>query len=85
MADLERLQVGVDQLVLALESLAQQRFDDAKLDVEQRRKRADINDVLVQLALSRVGIFGGADSVSGMPRTSMSSRVRSCATGRVES
>ena len=58
---LSALKIGGDQLVLALEPLADQRLDGAKLDVEQRRKRADINDVLVELALPRVGIFRGAD------------------------
>src|SRR6202035_5778189 len=61
MADLERVKIGGDQLVIALEPLADQRLDGAKLNVEQRRKRADVNDVLIELALPRVGIFRGAD------------------------
>ena len=58
---LSALQVGGDQLVLALELLGDQRLDSLELNVEQRRERADINDVLVKLALPGIGIFGGAD------------------------
>ena len=50
-------QIGGDQLVLALELLAIQRLETRELDVEQRRQRADIDDVLVELALPRVGVL----------------------------
>ena len=66
-ADLERLQIGGDQLVLALELLADQRLDDLQLDVEQRRERADVDDVLVELALPRIVISGSADRGQRQP------------------
>ena len=58
---MERVLVGADQLLLALELLEEQRLDDVGLDVEQRRERAEIDDVLEQLALARVGVFAIAD------------------------
>ncbi len=44
-----------------LELLAQQLLDHRQLDVEQGGERADIDDVLEQLALPRIGVFGIAD------------------------
>ncbi len=55
-AHVERLDVGRDQLVLALELLGDQGLDRLEVHVEQRGKRADIDDVLEQLALARVGV-----------------------------
>ncbi len=60
-AHVERLDVGLDQLVLALELLADQHLDHLDVDVEQRRQGADIDDVLEQLALARVRVFAVAD------------------------
>ena len=60
-AEMQRLLVGVDQLLLALELLADQLLDLGDIHVEQRRERADIDDVLEQLALARVGVFAIAD------------------------
>ena len=60
-ADMERLKVRRDQLVLALELLADQRLDFLDVDVEQSGERADINDVLEQLALAGVGVLTVAD------------------------
>ena len=67
-------QVRLDQLVLALELLADQLLDLGRVHVEQRRQRADIDDVLEQLALARIGVGRLQISVSGMPMTVMSSR-----------
>ena len=60
-ADRQCLEIRLDQLVLALELLADQRLDDADLDVEKGGESADIDDVLEQLALARVGIFAVDD------------------------
>ena len=61
MADPQRPMVGLDQLVLALEPFRRQRLHDGEVDIEERGERADIDDVAVELALSRLGIFRGAD------------------------
>jgi len=53
--------VGVEQLFLALVLLGDQFFDFGDIHVEQRRERTDIDDVLKQLALARIGIFAVAD------------------------
>ena len=58
---MQRVLVGVDQLLLALELLADQLLDLGHVHVEQRRQRADIDDVLEQLALARIGVFAIAD------------------------
>src|SRR5690606_40489090 len=53
-AQVQRLDVGLLQLRLAAVLLADQRLDHRRIDVEQRTQRADIHDVLEQLALARV-------------------------------
>ena len=45
-AEAERPEVRFDQPLLALELLGDELLDDRKIDVEQRRQRADIDDVL---------------------------------------
>jgi hypothetical protein len=60
-AEVERVLVRPDQLFLALELLEEQCLDDVGLDVEEGRERAQIDDVLEQLALARVGVFAIAD------------------------
>ncbi len=60
-AEMQRVDVGADQLLLALELLADQLLDLRDVHVEQRRERADIDDVLEQLALARIGVFAVAD------------------------
>ena len=60
-AELQRLDVGIDQLFLALELLAEQPLDLRRVDVEQHRQRADIDDVLEQLALAGIGVGGVGD------------------------
>ena len=84
-AELQRVDVGVEQLLLALELLADQLLDLGDIDVEQRRQRADIDDVLEQLALARVGVFALQIAVSGTPMTVMSSRNFDGGIGLVES
>src|SRR4029077_20291202 len=46
--ELQRVQIWLDQGVLAAELLADQLLDRRDIDVEQRRKRAEIDDVLEQ-------------------------------------
>src|SRR6202011_366951 len=41
-AEIERLDVGIQELLLALELLAEQPLDLVLVDVEQHRQRADI-------------------------------------------
>ena len=60
-AEMQRVHVGRDQLVLALVLLADQLLDRGGVHVEQGREHADIDDVLEQLALARIGIFAIAD------------------------
>ena len=60
-ADMQRLDVRLDQLVLALVLLADQLLDHLHVHVDQRGERADIDDVLEQLALARIGVFAVAD------------------------
>ena len=47
---------GRQQLFLALVLLADQLLDQLRVHVEQRAQRAEIDDVLEQLALARIGI-----------------------------
>ena len=60
-AEMKRVHVGADQLLLAFELLAEQPHDHLGLDAEQRRERAEIDDVLEQLALAGIGVFAIAD------------------------
>ena len=77
---------GRDQLVLALELLADQLLDLGDVDAEQRGERADIDDVLEQLALARIASTRALQiSVSGTPMTWMSSRNFDGGSGLVES
>ena len=57
----QRLDVGVDELFLALVLLAEQLLDRVLVDVEQDREHTEIDDVLEQLALAGVGVGGVAD------------------------
>ena len=59
---------------LALVLLAEQGRDHFGLDAEQRREHADVDDVLEQLALARIGCSASSTSVSGTPSTWMSLR-----------
>ena len=56
-----RVHVGFEQRLLALVLLADQLCDFFRVDIEQRGKRADVDDVLEQLALARVGVLPVAD------------------------
>ena len=60
-AQVQRLHVGGQQLFLALVLLAEQLLDHLRLDAQQDRQRADVDDVLEQLALARVVVDGVAD------------------------
>ena len=60
-AEMQRVLIGVEQLFLALVLFGDQLFDLADIHVEQRRQRAEIDDVLEQLALARLGIFAIGD------------------------
>ena len=50
-----------DQLVLALELLGDELLDLGRVDAEKLGERADIDDVLEELALARVGVARVAD------------------------
>jgi len=60
-AERESMLVRPDQLLLAFELLQEQRLDHGGIDVQERRQRAEINDVLEQLALARIGVLAIAD------------------------
>ena len=53
---MQRLDIGRDQLVLAAELLCDQPLHGLRVDPQQRRERADIDDVLEELALARVRV-----------------------------
>ena len=57
-ADFERMHVRLDQRVLAFVLLRHHAGEHVEVDVDQRRQRTDINDVLEQLALFRILEFG---------------------------
>ena len=59
--DMQRLDVGLDQLFLALVLLADELLDHLDVHVDERGQHADIDDVLEQLALARIGVFAVAD------------------------
>jgi hypothetical protein len=82
---MKRVQVGVDQLFLRLELLSDQLLDRRDVHVQKRAERAEIHDVLEQLALARIAVFTIADRVSGTPMTVMSSRNFDFGIGLVES
>ncbi len=63
--DMQRLDIGLDQLFLAFVLLADQLLDDLDVHLDQRGEHADIDDVLEQLALSRIGVFAVADRGQG--------------------
>jgi hypothetical protein len=58
---MERMQVGLDQLFLRPELFLDQLLDHRDVHVEQGGQRADIDDVLEQLALPQIGVFAVAD------------------------
>ncbi len=60
-AHAQRLMVGRDQRVLALVLLADQLLQHLDLDAQKLGQRADIDDVLEQLALARIAVGGIAD------------------------
>ena len=60
-AQFQRLEVRLQQRFLALVLLGEQLFDFCRVDVEQGRQRADINDVLEQLSLARIRVRFIAD------------------------
>ena len=55
-AHVQRFVVRRDELVLALELLGDELLDLRDLDAEEEGEGADIDDVLEQLALARVGV-----------------------------
>ena len=64
-AEMQRVLVGGEQLLLALVLLLDQLLDFGNVHVDQRRQRAQIDDVLEQLALARIGVFAVADRGQG--------------------
>jgi hypothetical protein len=66
----QRLRIlDIRSALLALVLLGEQLLDTSCVDVEQHRQRADIDDVLEQLALARVGVGALQIAVSGTPIT----------------
>src|SRR6266536_1130141 len=59
--DLQGLEIGSDELVLALELLADQFLGCLYVHVEQCGERADVHDVLEELALPRIAVAAIAD------------------------
>ena len=55
-AEMQRMDVRGQELFLALVLLADQLLDDLRIHLEQGAHRAEIDDVLEQLALARIGI-----------------------------
>ncbi len=53
-AEVQGLDVGCQQLLLALVLFADERLDDRDIHLQQGRERADVHDVLEQLALARI-------------------------------
>jgi hypothetical protein len=56
-AERQRPAVWLEKRVLAAVLLGEQALDLAGIDVEERRQRAEIDDVLEELSLARVGVL----------------------------
>ena len=83
--EMQRVQVRLDQRVLAAELLADQLLDRRHIHVEQRRQDAEIDDVLEQLPLPCVIVGAVADLCQRRADYVMSSRNREAGIGLVES
>ena len=59
--EMERVEVRLDEFFLRAELLGDELLGRLDVHVQQRTKRADIDDVLEQLALARIGVFAIAD------------------------
>src|SRR5262249_28123581 len=59
--EMERMEVRLDEFFLRAELLRDELLGGLEVHVEQRTKRPDIDDILEQLALARIGIFAIAD------------------------
>jgi hypothetical protein len=59
--EMERVEVGIDQLFLRAELLGDELLGGLDVHVQQRTKGPDIDDVLEQLALAGIGVFAIAD------------------------
>ena len=55
-AEMQRMDVGGEELLLALVLFADQLLDQLRVEIEQRAERAEIDDVLEQLPLARIGV-----------------------------
>ncbi len=84
-AEMQRVDVGRQQLFLGPVLFADQLLDQLRVQVDQRAQRAEIDDVLEQLALARIGIGRMVIAVSGTPITVMSARNFDDGIGLVES
>ncbi len=56
-AELERVDVGQNELVLALELVFHQAREHGEIDIQQRCQRPHVDHVAKQLALSRILVF----------------------------
>ena len=54
---LQGMNIGGDEFFFALELLADQIFQDRKINIEECGQRPHVNDVLEQLPLTGVGVF----------------------------
>ena len=61
MTHADGLDVGIEKLLLGAILVAGQLFHHREIDIEKRRKRADIDDVLEKLPLPRVLVGAVAD------------------------
>ena len=58
---MQRVDICPDQFFFGFELLADELLDDLDVHLEQRGERAEIDDILEQLALARIGVFAIAD------------------------
>ena len=64
-AQIQGSDVGVEQLLFALVLLGKELGDFLGVDIQKNRQRANVNNVLEELALPRVGVIGVADFCQG--------------------
>ena len=57
MSHFQRMNIWGDEFFFAFELLANQIFQDRKINIEECGQRPHVNDVLEQLPLTRVGVF----------------------------
>ena len=58
---MQGLDIRFEQTLLALVLLGKQGFENLRIEVEQHRQGADVDDVLEQLPVARIGVSGIGD------------------------